>query len=89
MKQHLQKQQSENMTDLKEMDSLIDWNQQEKLHEQAQYLRARYEELKKLLEKTPGEIARGTLLLACNVLMQGAETIEEHYADRLGDKNAR
>lgn len=86
MKERLKKQQAENMQDVKEMDSLIDWSQQENLHEQAQYLRLRYAELRMLMETAPGELTRGALLLACNVLMQASETIENHYADKLGEK---
>lgn len=92
MKQHLQKQQSENMTDLKEMDSLIDWSKQEDMPDQIKALRRLYGTMRMETEKAPGgvdSLARGVMILVCNVLMQGAETIEGHYADRLGDKNAR
>lgn len=91
VKEHLKKQQAENTKDVHSMDTDIDWAQQKDLHQQAQFLRNEYGRLRLLIEtdKSPGgerSLARGVLILTCNVLMQGAETIENHYADKLGEK---
>jgi hypothetical protein len=87
--EQIKQQQAENSREVRDMDALIDWSNQKELSEQAEYLRKRYGELRFLIESDslPGGsdgLTRGTLLLACNVLMQGAEIIEDHYADQLG-----
>lgn len=84
--EYIRKQQAENMQDLKEMESFVDWSKQKEMPEQIAYLRERYGEMRLLLETSPGEMARGTILLACNVLMAGIEMIEDHYADKLGER---
>ena len=83
---NLRDKENENRQDLKEMIDLVGWDKQKNLYEQAQYLRKRYDELVEYIENTPGEFSRGTLLLACNVLMSAAEELEARYAEQLGER---
>jgi hypothetical protein len=68
---------------------VADWSEQPDMLEQAQFLRSKYGELRLIMESVPGgpgSFARGVMLLACNVLHEGAETIEERYAEKLMEK---
>lgn len=87
--EYIRKQQAENMQEIRDMEVVIDWSKQAELPEQIAALRRLYGIMRQEMEKAPGGgqgLARGVMLLACNVLHSGAETIEDHYADKLGER---
>jgi hypothetical protein len=85
-REELQRRQAENIQELCEMDENIDWDKQQDLGKQASFLRTQFGKLRVEMDDAPGEAARGIILLALSVLLAGAETIEEHYAERLMER---
>lgn len=75
--------------DLDEIERDTEWKKQLDMLEQAKFLRGEYGRLLLMLEKAEGEMARGTLMLACNILLSGAERIEEQFGQRIMDETER